>query len=408
MPVEAQSDAFAFQTRAVMRRLRDAFSDVIVSAGADPQDAQSIGRQVGLNKNLAWKISKIVETDDPVVALEQLPGAAGIKIFLAAAEKAGAESGALGRARAAVDEFDSLIRVHSGDRATLEMMGSELSAAGRRERDEQHRKLLFQGASYVWGAQARVNLKIGVAGPSEQPGCLDFASLSGLVDFRRLRPDVSWIVATRHLNNDDGTQMGSTYSEALDSRFNGPGEVPLMGDFCSQPLPRVRSFEDRQSTCFELVEGPVGNTGALTCVLGTVQRGLPFVRSEQNEWGEHSARCDIPAELLVLDFFAHRSFRFAIPPRATLYSDLGGLPKHPSARRERNRLPMHEAFVDLGEGVLPSATPEVPRYGAMVRSLFERTGWDPDEFHGFRLKVAYPAYPAAVIVGYRLPEGERR
>lgn len=392
---------FAAHAKAVASAVRSAFSDLLTSAGADACDPQSISRTLGLNKNLAWKISKIIQADDVSVALEQMPGSSGIKIFLRGVERAGVEPGLVHTAREAIREYEQLIRVHSGDRVTLEMMGGDLSVEGRRSRDEHHRKLLFQGASYVWGAQARINLKVGVIGPGERPGTLDFASLSGLIDFRRLRHGVTWVMGTRHLNNDDGTRMAAGRTEALDSGV-GDDEPPLMREFCSRPLPELRSFVDQTSTCFELTEGPVGNTGALTCVFGTVQRGLPFHRSEGNEWGEHSARCDIPAELLILDMFVHRDLAFAIPPEPVLYSGLGGMLQPPGPRRERSRLPLHEPLQDLGIGPLPPATPEVPRYGRMIQSVFERTGWDAQEFHGFRMKIAYPAYPAALVMRYRL------
>jgi hypothetical protein len=384
--------------------VRGSFAELIVAAGADPQDLQSITRQLGLNKNLAWKISKIVLADDISMALEQMPGSPGLRIFIESAEKAGAAPGLLGAARQAIEGYERLIEVHSGDRATLEMMGSELSSTGRQERDEQHRKLLFQGASYVWGAQARVNLKLGLVGPGAGPGLLDFASINALVDFRRIREDATWVLATRQSCNDDGSAMATSASEPIDPLFAKSDLAPLMGEFCSAPLPEFRRLTSGGLTAFELVEGPVGNTGALTCVFGAIQRGIPFYRSPANEWGEHSAVCSIPAELLIMDLFFHSSFDFAMRQESILYSELGASIRHIGRERERKRLPLHDPVLDLGGGPLPVSTPEVPRYNAMVQTAFRRMGWNPDEFHGFRIKIAYPAIPTALVLRYRLPE----
>lgn len=393
-------EPFPVHARAVVRAVRGTFSDLLASVGADPQDPQSISRQLGLNKNLAWKVSKIVQADDPSIALEQMPGAAGIKIFLSGMERAGASPALIQSAKDAVREYEQLIRIHSGDRATLEMMGSELSPAGRRQRDEHHRKLLFQGASYVWGAQARVNVKVCVVGPGSAPGLLDFANVNALVDFRRIRPDVNWVMASRHMTNDDGTPMREVRTEPIDLRFGGEDQAPLMGDFCSKPLPELRRSVDGISTIFELGPGPAGNIGALTCAIGTIQRNVPYVRTAANRWGEHSARCDIPAELLLLDVLIHDRFTFARPPEPVLYGEL--IASHPG--RGRNRLPLSEPLQDLGKGALPLATPEVPRYNRMVESIFARMGWDPAAFHGYRMKVAYPACPTALVLRYALPE----
>lgn len=394
--------SFSSHIRAVARAVQSSFAELVQAVGADASSPQSISRQLGVNKNLAWKISKIIVTVDSTAALQQMPGAAGLRIFFEKLEAKSVRAELLHAAQIAVEEYDRLIEVHSGDRTTLEMMGAELSSAGRQQRDEYHRKLLFQGASYVVGAQARVNLKIGITGPGSEDGLLDFVSVNGLIDFRRLRDDVTWVMGARHSQNDDGSAMSTSASGALDERYQDPEKAPLMEDFCSQPLPQLRRFVDGPMLRYELVEGPVGNTGALTCVVGAVQRGIPYYRAPDNEWGVHLASCDIPAELLVLDVFFHKSFTFAMSPDVLLYSHQAVY--IPEPKRERFRLPLNDKLQDLGLGGLPPATPEVPRYTQLVKDVFARSGWNADDFHGFRMKIAYPAYPTALVLRYPLPE----
>ena len=404
MPSNAPVVPFQDHVRVVVRSVRGAFSELLTSVGANPRDPQSISRQFGLNKNLAWKISKIIQTNDPALTIQQMPGVSGIKIFLRGMERAGASPALLETTRDAMLDFENLIKVHSGDRATLEMMGSELSPAGRPQRDEYYRKYFFRGASFIWGVQTRVSLKVGLVGPGDSPGMLDFASLSAFIDFRRLRPDVTWTMAARRSRNDDGTEMPTFASEALDPRYSGKDQAPLVEEFCSQPLPELRRVRTAGSTNFELVEGPVGNTGARNCVIGTIQRQLPYYRTPENVFGEHTAISETPAELLIFDLFFHRDFTFAIPPAASLYSELGATAPYPARGRDRNRLPLNEPLHDLGTGSLLLATPEVRRYRQMVQMMFDRMGWAPEQFHGFRMKLPYPPCPAALVLNYRLPE----
>ncbi len=397
---ETAPPPFPTHARSVVRSVRGSFSDLLVAMGADPQDPGSISREAGLTKTLAWKIAKVVQADDPAVALQHMPGASGVKLLLRGAQRAGVPADQIRTAREAVEGFESLIRVHCGDRATLEMMGVELSPAGREQRDEHHRKLLYQGASYLWGVQARVTLKVGIVAPGAEPGLLDFASINGLIDFRRLRPDVSWVMASRQSQNDDGTPMATSASEAIDPRYAGPEHAPLLADFCSDSALNLRRRDRGSYTSFELVEGPVGNTGALTCVFGAVQRGIPYWATKENDRGEHRARCDIPAELMLLDFFVHESMTWALPPEVALESDIGAGGPDP----RRTRLPMAERLQDLGAGPLAPATPEAPDYRGMLAAVYGRLGWDPGAFHGFRLRIAYPAFPTAYVLHYLLPE----
>jgi len=387
-----------------MRSVRGAFSELVTNVGANPADPQALSRSCGLNKNLAWKVAKLIQTEDLAVALQQMPGAAGIKIFLNSMERAGASESLLKTARETIHEFDELVKLHSGDRATLEMMGSALSQIGRKQRDEYHRKLLYQGGSYVWGAQARVVLKVGIVGPGAGDGLLDFASLSSLVDFRRIRPNVTWVMASRRAQNDDGSGMFPPVPEPIDPRCAGNNKPPLMLDFCSHPVPDLRCVQDDKCIAFELPAGPVGNTGVLTCVSGTIQRGLPYYRSPLNEWGEHVVTCSIPARVFILDLFFHQDFTFAIPPEMTLHSELDAATPYPGNRRDRDELPIQEALQDLGAGPLPLATPDVADYNRMVQAMFDRANWRPADFHGFRVKIAYPAHPASLMLRYRLPD----
>ena len=391
---------FSDDAQQVVRALRAAFSEVLVAVGANPTAPQSICDSVGLNKNLAWKISRIIQAEDSASALELMPGASGIRIFLKSIDRAGVEQALSDRIREAIGEYERLIRVHSGDRTTLEMLGSELTSSGRQERDEQHRKVLFQGTSYVWGAQARVLSKIGFVVPGATPGMLDFATVNGFVDFRRLRPDVCWEMARREASNDDGLDMDTYASEPIDPRITEASAAPFMLDFCSQPLPDLNRVRIGSSMSYQLMEGPVGNTGAFSCFVGAIHRGIPYVRTEINEWGNHGARCEVPTELMIVDLFIHNSFTFAFPPEATLLSNVNS----PLQTVESRRLPLHEKLQDLGSGPVPPPTPEVPRYRALIESILDRFDRGLPEFRGFRMRIAYPAYPTSLQLRYRLPD----
>lgn len=404
--IDPNPPVFQTEARSVVRSIRGAFSELLTLAGADAQDPQSISDRIGLTKTLAWKVSRMVQADDPSLALQHMPGTSGIRLLLRGAERAGVEPAQIQIARDAVREFERLISVHCGDRATLDMMGGELSPDGRRQRDEQHRRMLFQGASYVWGAQSRVVLKLGVVLPGSASGLLDFASVNALVDFRRLRPDVCWVMASRHGKNDDGSTMRTRATESIDPRFDGPDQCPLMGDFCSEPLPELRRIDYPRGMSFELVEGPMGNTGAQTCAVGAIQREIPYHAGPDNEWGEHRAVCDIPAELMIVDLFIHQSLAFAIPPSVSLHSELAaGGDGGPKLRRT---LPLNEPLQDMGIGAQPPTTPEVPNYKALLRTVHTRLGANPGQFHGFRIKIPYPACPTSIMLRYRLPQGPAR
>lgn len=385
------------------RVVRSALSELIASTGVDPTDPHALTQRWGVNKALSWKISKVIQTDDPFLALQQLPRKSGIEILLKSAEKVGVEPGVVRATHDAIEQFEQFVRQHCDDRNTFDMMGSDVSPSGRQQREENHRKQLFQGASYVWGVQARAYLNLRVVAPNaDDRNLADVANLAAHLDFRRLRENVRWAMSRRVTNHDDGSPITLENFEPMDPESAGQ-VVPLMPRFCSTPVPALNVIRRGNRATVELVAGPVGNAGLISYVVGGIERRLPHARTPQDEFFDLWTISTTPAEVLIFDVFIHESFASTLPPKPMLASLLG--PLSPGyADHEDYQLPLYEPLMDLGVVSLPPPTPEVPRYGEMVRAVFERTGWSPGQFRGFRVKIAYPPIPAALIMRCGLPE----
>ncbi len=204
-------------------------------------------------------------------------------------------------------------------------------------------------------------------------GQLDLTVVSALFDFRRLRQDVPWAVASAQSYGDDGSPLPVPMYEPIDPTV-APGEAPLMREFCSDPPPTLRIAPgERGVTRYEIIEGPVGKTAALTCVTGWMSRGTVTAwRTEHDRYGEHSASLTTPAELIILDLFVHRDAGLRMPPTPHLYSLLPGGPVYPSCGHDRGQLPLREPLIHLGACPPDLVTPEVRRYRQLVQAVADR------------------------------------
>jgi hypothetical protein len=389
-----------------IRRIRTSISECLASVGADATRAQSVSRLLGLDKNLTWKICRLVCDENPVAAVQFMPGKAGLKILMNALGKAGTPPDLLIEIRNATDEFDRITDLHAGDRERLGIMLANISNDGQRERDEAQRKLSFRGNSAIWGVQAKVQICSNFIAPGTNPAMVDLAWLSGLVDFWRLRRDARWAMAAARKTADDGSPLPMPELRAIDSDYDHANTVPLMSDCCSKPLPEIRIEIGRDGvTRYELAEGPVGSTATTTCVVGLYGRSFARrFRAPNDTLGEHFARLYTPVETLIHDLFVHKDLSYALEPEIFLYSQLPGGPVFPSASRDQGLIAVHDPIIQLGSGPPDVVTPEIPRYPQMVRSVFDRLGWDPTEFHGFRFRVHYPPIPTMAVWRYELPE----
>jgi hypothetical protein len=409
-PVPDAGADFQTDLKEVSRALRASLAAMVASVGLDPKDPQSLTRQWGVNKKLSWKISKIVQTEDPFLSLQHLPGSEGVEILLKKGKAAGVAPKYVKATIDAVHQFDRLVEVHCGDRATFEIMGSDLSAgevggAGRQQQ-ELNRKQFFQGASSIWGAQARVNLKVRLIAPSEGAGPgvekIDQVTLAGLIDFRRLRENLPWVLFSRGGTNNDGTPIKLPEVEPLDPRAAGDA-APLMLDFCSSPLPPLNNIRNENFVASELAPGKVGNAGVLTCVYGGIERATKHSWTEQDQSFGHMILSNVPAEVLIFDLYVHESISYALPPTPILSSLLGPVARG-GIEHDRYPLPLNDPLIELGSASIAPVTSEVPEYAEMLDTIFSRTGWNRRAFRGFRVRMAYPAVPAMLVMKYSLPK----
>ncbi|MCP3903007.1 MAG: hypothetical protein GY715_05160 [Planctomycetes bacterium] len=379
--------------------MADALADIVeAAAGGIPRPAE-LCRILTIDKKLGWKISKVVQARDPLAAVEHIPGAAGVEIFLTAASRRGASDDLLDRARAAMRRFDRLIEVHAGDRGSFEMMARGIAEESSDQSEFNHRRAAFRGNSYTWGVQARTQLSTNIVYPSKEPGRLDIALVGGLIELRRLRPKVAWVVARLGFVGDSD----EPHSDA--SIENTP--VPLLTEFCTEPPSALQTVRSPSGFIeVELAEGPVGDTGAMTFIFC----GEPFrnagraYRTDDDPVANLNVHVRTPSKVLIHDLLVHASLFDRLHPQANIYSEVHHEVRSSRTRLEKYRLPVGLTVDYLGRGSSVLRTPDVPRYPEMARHVLERVGQDAEEFDAYRLRMQYPIVPTAVTMGFDLPE----
>jgi hypothetical protein len=385
------------------QNVRGTLTALLASVSADATKPQDIARRFKINKNLSWKISKIVQVTDPHAVVTNLPKSAGMKTVLDAFQRGGASAERVNAARSALDAFDEVVERHVGDRSTLELvLSSTAPDKVPSEQLHQTRKLSFQGNSCIWGIQARVRLASFFLAPNpDDPEMLDTASLGGLIDVRRLRHDASVPLMMRFAYNDDGSVREGRGVDPIDPSRVGD-DLMLMPGFCSSPLPEFVPIQGEGYIRYQLAPGPIGNNGLNTWIHGeSSRRFAPIYQDEHNTFGEHAAPLHVPVEWMVCDFQVHESLGFAHTPRAVQYSQLASGPA-PVEDSSWDRLPMAERIEPIGHTPPVVATPLIPALPEMVSSVYERMGWDAREFRGYRLTVRYPAMPSSFVIQHDL------
>lgn len=385
-----------------LTNLRTAMGALLAHAPAEVRmrRAADLERWLEIKTKLAWQVWNVVHAENPLAAWQHLPGPAGIEIVLRAAASRGVPAKSLASVRAAFAALDQITQEHADSRESLATMLSHTGGDAAERVDEEFRELAYRGASAIWGVQARVQVTISIMHPGRSEDRVDVVSLRGLVDLRRLRPNIPWVVS-RIGTTIPKKDHGDRYAEPLAGVK--PGLPPLLAEFCSAPKGAFRLLPVSETRAdIELLPGPIGKTGAVTVFAGEVYRNLDRYRCQRQPLGQIAPVVFTPTELYLHDVFVHPGAEPLLPFRVKTYGDPRG--EGFENLVERNRIPVAAQLRDCGTGPSAAHLATVPRYVELIESIHNRLGWDVANARLHRLLIRYPVVPSVVLLEFDLPE----
>lgn len=238
-----KTNDFEPECKAAFDDLRAALIELYSSVEADPASPQDLARRFRVNKTLAWNLSRVVSSTDPIASLPNVPGSTSLKRLLSAMQREGASAEAVDRVKSAAHALERVVELHVGDRGTLELVVDGMGR-DRGDRLEVSRKLAFRGNSGLWGVQSKTRLMTVFMAPnSDSPDQIDIAIVRGYIGFRRLRTDVHWPIFQLRGWGEEGGPMTSPWqpleepaepnadSNSNSSAERSHGALPLMQKF---------------------------------------------------------------------------------------------------------------------------------------------------------------------------------
>ncbi|MBI1189597.1 MAG: hypothetical protein GC200_02810 [Tepidisphaera sp.] len=389
--------------RDAIQGVRGALIELYTAIGANPEEPQEVARQFGLNRNLTWKLSRVMTGAQPFATLNHLPGKQGMDLALQAFRKASAPAESVDAVDRALRSLYEVIEVHAGDRDHFELTLESMGLFEREDRPDSGREQAFRGNSMIWGVQAKTRLSVTFIGPSASPDAVDFVGVAALYGFRRLRTSARWRLFRLQLTDDAGKDLpASSMPEEIDQNRRSDDTPLMLRDFCSANMPPLETHDTPEGREYLLPGGPVGNTGVFDCYFGYIARGLSLKRTPGNEYSSAACSISTPVENLVFDVLVHKDLPLLGNPELALYGFPHGGAEDPSKQTEANRLPMSDEWQELVGSPPVVATPLVPRYTPVMNMVFNRMGWTASAFRGLRLTIKYPALSSRYVARWRL------
>ncbi|TVQ31418.1 MAG: hypothetical protein EA376_09935 [Phycisphaeraceae bacterium] len=397
---------FASDVEAVVDGLRDVLGDLAEQVVGQSLRSSELSRSLGLDKSLAWKLSRLIRASDGLAAARHLPGGAGLAKILDALDNAGGDHERLAQARDYIQEIDALVVRHAGRKSTFRAMLRAFETDSRVDPKETVRGDAFRGAAAAWGVQALAHVAVHAIKPSKTDSeTFDLIAANGLVSIRRLRADVPWTVGRPTLRDGQSRKQDGPQHLPLASDSSSDEDDPLLlyKDYCSQPPPAMRVHRLANGFAeLELAEGPVGQTAEETVIIAKkILRALPRQIGGEPNIFHHVSHIATPVEWHISDMLVHESSFSGFEPTAASYAELGMWPWSPEdGRQPLERLRMHRTKVE------PSLLrwEVLPRHQSMILDAMRHAGWAPDEFVLYRLIQRYPLLGSATAVSLPLPQ----
>jgi len=397
---------FSTAASTVARSLRLATAQLLDELPGTSRTGTEVARTLNIDINLAWKLlvlARPAATDeDATEALRRVPGPGGIRILLQAAASKGVSDSTISRLSQAFTDYQRLVEKHAGDRASLDSLLIHASGTASGE-DLAIRRAAYRANSSIVGVQAETQLAAYLFWPERdaqgQPSSAA-AILRGLVGFSRLRADVSWIIGKGRRTDERGQAYGQPRLTPVDPETAAEcGGVPLVRLLSRGEIPPVeRSYLPDGTSVDRILGGPVGKGSRFTYFLAeTIRPGLAQPGDPNHPVLKLATSSHTPTGLQIVDVLFHRD----LPPmgaiRAGLASELGGISA--AFTPDDQRLTIHGAhqFESHGSDISGMTVPGLPKYGQALADLCTRLGVELSDFQAYRIKVAFPPIPCAIL-----------
>jgi hypothetical protein len=386
----------------VGRTLGTTLNAVVDAVPGAPHGPQRLAQMLGVDKVLTSRVLKAARNRDPLAVAHLVPGPEPLRRLLRSAKKQNTPDHLVKAAMAAVDDFERLIRREAGDRSGLDAIISAWLPAAREQFELRRKQAAYRAMSELKGCRVDVNLATVILNPSPDGERLDIVWIMGLMGLHRLRPDAALKLATRRMAEQDGPRHPATLEgEPIEGM---PGV--RLDRFCDAPPAPLKVHRVGDVTHYTLAENDFGPKSGVDLVIAEVNLAeMPrYVPRQRKRKGNVFAEISTPAKVLLFDVLVHEDVYPGSEPALLIYDTvLDGVADVNDRRRDADRLDLMESVGLLGRGSAKFRVGEVPHYVELIRHVFDRMGWNDEEFRGYRCRIDYPIYGSQVVMAFDPP-----
>lgn len=397
MPSQGSLDS---RIAGIAEELGVAFRALIEPISGSSPRAADVQDQLGLDKTQAWRVVKLMSSEDPFEAIYESPAPKGLEGIARAASAAGASSDSVSAVHDAIERFANLIAEFPDGRAGLDAALAAHVPKARDELSRDARRKTAQGMAQIFGVRAAARYSAAILMPSSDDDVsADVVVLTGYVGFRRLRSGPKPIVFTgRHYSAVPGAAAPALLT--LDGAADDDPRLRYIEQFSTLPPSKLAMETSGDQLRLLLSEGQPGVNEPVTMFFGQrISRALKRHQIDERSFEVINNSLKSPSDTAVFDTLIHEDlYPKADPPRLTI-ERAGFNPQRQASRFEDEAFRIDDRLEakSLGRGLNRSTSREVPELREVLASVFERIGQSSDAFRLYRATQVYPLPGFSVV-----------
>jgi|GEM_PF-2964018 len=386
-PVEFEEVA-----RGHARNVQEAYRELLAAHG-DPDEVSEIAAALQVDVETAWRLRRLTDALDPLMAVECVPSEADARAILRGALEAGGSSASADLLLACTRAFEGFVERNFDTRAAFERRAADLVGRDVDAIMLESRRAAYRANVMIEGRRAECSIHVCGLGPGTKPGHYSSFGALGHVELQRIHRDASTLVGRQRFREaeTEGSSIAPLDPEGM-RRFRSP----LIRRFASPNLESsLRWRTDGDHVVCELDERATGPASAFTYISGYAVEN--YAPSPQEHLVRVRVKAGTPMKRLVVNALVHDGVPHTPADfRVATSGSRGG--EWPDADAPEN-LAQGCVLEDLGSAATARVGSSVwSREDELVDYTLERMGWDPASMRRYRLVVVYPVLYSTVTL----------
>jgi hypothetical protein len=354
-----------------------------------PRDLQLLTQ---LDYTLCWQIITVTKSQG-LEGAAHVPGPVSLKRMIAESKRQKLPEQAIEILTHGLQQYYDAAKTYADTRAGF---GSMLAAVTTGETIElSTRKSAYRSESEIWGRQLGIIHQMVGFSARPTPSTMSSLLISSSLNCRRLRPNAGrsfW----GYFQSPEGPSSEANFQPFEEQAFHALG-APLMPQFCSSPLPRLRMVRYDNGWTHAEVEGDgLGRRSAVDVAFGVKSPLDPLNEGIDTPYAvTTSARLSSPTELLVMDLMVHRPSFGEVEPQLLVHANSPGSNRLAVARQVQ-QLHVGAEITSLESTIEGFADTDATRAPQIVQYLIDRERLILSEFDCYRVKIPFPVLNSVV------------